>query len=183
MCGPIGSGALTLLLPTMRSDFQPKNAIPFWLRTVTFSFCLALAACSMGVVEGCGASGSSAAQPAAAGVPAITSVAPATVPAGSGPFTLEISGSGFAPQSIALWNGTSLTTIYISPTKLTAAVPASLASSTGAFTITVANPGGQSSSGSGTNVDVDNPAPTITSLSPQLIPPGSAATDVAIIGT
>jgi hypothetical protein len=35
------------------------------------------------------------------------------LPAGSGPFTLQISGGGFEPQSVALWSGTSLTTTYV----------------------------------------------------------------------
>jgi hypothetical protein len=166
----------------MPSHFLLKNAVPLRLRRLTFWFCLILIACFINVVAGCGASGSSASQPAAA-VLAITSVAPAKVPAGSGPFILQISGSGFAPQSVVLWSGTSLTTTYVSPTKLTASVPASFAASSGAFTITVANPGGQSSSGPGTSVDVENPVPTITSLSPQWIAPGSGTTDVAISGT
>lgn len=142
-----------------------------------------LAACALGAVQGCGGSGSAATPPPAAAVPAITAVAPSTVPAGSGAFTLAVTGSGFSPQSVVLWNGTSLTTTYVSATQLTAAVPAALAASAGAFTITVTNPGGQSSSGTGGSVNVQNPVPVITSLSPQYIAPGSPAADVTITGS
>src|ERR1700677_50832 len=52
--------------------------------------------------------------PAAA--PAVSSVARATVAAGSAAFTLQINGSGFVSGSAASWNGTNLTTTYVAAT-------------------------------------------------------------------
>ena len=76
--------------------------------------------------------------------PVIISVGPASIAAGSAAFTLQINGSGFVSGSVASWNGTSLTTTYVSATELKAAVPASLAATGGSFAIAVANPDGQS---------------------------------------
>jgi hypothetical protein len=167
----------------MRSHLLFKSAMPVRVQGMAFWVCLVLGTCFISAVAGCGESGSSAADPAAATL-AITSVAPATVPAGSAPFTLQISGSGFVPQSVALWNGTSLTTAYVSSTKLTAAVPASLAVSTGVFTITVANPGGGTSSGTApVVVTLGAPPPVITSVTPASIIVGSPDTPITIHGT
>jgi len=73
----------------------------------------------------------------AASPPLITSLSPATAAAGSAGFTLTVNGLGFAADAAAQWNGTALSTTFVSSTQLTAAVPASLLASTGAATITV----------------------------------------------
>jgi hypothetical protein len=105
------------------------------------------------------------------------------VPAGSEAFSLQISGTGFVSGSVASWNGTPLATTYTSTTALKAAVTAALAAGGGSFTITVANPDGQNSGSSSGHVVIDNPVPTIASLSPVSIAAGSTATNVTITGT
>ncbi len=114
--------------------------------------------------------------------PVITSVGPASIAAGSAAFTLQINGSGFVSGSVASWNGTSLTTTYVSATELKAAVPASLAATGGSFAIAVANPDGQKSGSSNPSVVVDNPLPSITSLSPASVIAGSGALSVVVTG-
>jgi hypothetical protein len=121
--------------------------------------------------------------PPSAAAPAVSSVAPATVAAGSTAFTLQINGSGFVASSVASWNGTKLTTTYVSATELQAAVPASLAAGAGSFTISVSNPDGQKSGSSNPSVVVDNPAPAITSLSPASANSGAGPLNVVVTGT
>jgi len=70
----------------------------------------------------------------------LTSLFPATVPAGNGAFTLTVEGNGFSADSVITWNGTALTTTHLSVTTLQAAVSASLVASIGTAPITIVNP-------------------------------------------
>lgn len=72
------------------------------------------------------------------GIPAITSISPSSRIAGSGAFTLTANGANFINGSTIQWNGTNLTTTYVSATQLTASVPATLIASAGSASITVA---------------------------------------------
>src|ERR1700723_354225 len=137
-----------------------RRVPPGWLSRLIFTAYLA------GVVLGYGGGSvagtpnppgnpSSPSTPALAS-PAVTSVAPATIPAGSAAFTLQINGSGFVSGSAVSWNGTSLTTTYISATELKAAVPAPLAATGGSFAITVADPDGLTSGSNKPKVVVVN---------------------------
>jgi len=69
--------------------------------------------------------------------PVITSLSPAAAAAGSAGFTLTVDGLGFAAGAVAQWNGTPLSTTFVSSTQVTAAVTANLLASTGTATITV----------------------------------------------
>jgi hypothetical protein len=73
--------------------------------------------------------------------PSITGIAPSPVIAGSGPFTLSVTGSGFVSGSTVLWNGSPLTTSFVSAAQLTASIPASLIATVGTASITVSNSG------------------------------------------
>jgi len=69
--------------------------------------------------------------------PVITSLSPSTAAAGSGDFTLTVNGTGFSGGATVQWNGTALTTTFVSATQLTAAVPGSLVASVGTATVKV----------------------------------------------
>lgn len=69
-------------------------------------------------------------------VPSLTNVAPNPLP--PGPFTLTLTGSRFVSGAQALWNGSPLSTNFVSSTQLTAT---GNASQLGNFSVTVANPG------------------------------------------
>src|SRR5439155_22274372 len=56
--------------------------------------------------------------------PTIAGIAPNAATAGSGAFTLTVTGAGFVDGSTVLWNSSGLATTFVSPTQLTAAVPA-----------------------------------------------------------
>lgn len=67
---------------------------------------------------------------------AIGTLRPASAVAGGPAFTLIATGVGFEPQSLLAWNGTALPTTYVSPTQLTAAVPATAVSAVGTASVT-----------------------------------------------
>ena len=77
-------------------------------------------------------------------MPTLTKIAPTSVDAGEPGVTLTLTGTGFTTSSSATWQlgktTASLTTTYLSPTSLTAAVPASLITKSGPAKITVSNP-------------------------------------------
>jgi hypothetical protein len=73
-------------------------------------------------------------------LPTITSLAPDHQTAGTGSFSLTVTGKNFVPNSTVRWNGLDLTTSYVSPTQLTAQVTAQLAANPGWMNITVFNP-------------------------------------------
>lgn len=77
--------------------------------------------------------------------PTITSFSPSSATAGSPTVTVTISGSGFAAGAIALWNGLTLTTNYVSATALTAQIPAGDLINQGTGQISVVNANGTSS--------------------------------------
>jgi hypothetical protein len=73
-------------------------------------------------------------------VPTLNNLSPDTVTAGSGGFTLTLSGSNFIPASVVQVNGSNRTTTFISSTQLTAAIPASDVGSSADLSVSVVNP-------------------------------------------
>jgi hypothetical protein len=89
--------------------------------------------------------------------PQLTSISPAAIGIGGGNLAqvaatstvVTVNGTGFAPQSTVIANGTPLATTFVSATQLTATVPASLVASPGVLQLTVSTPapgGGTTSS-------------------------------------
>jgi len=79
--------------------------------------------------------------------PVLTSISPTSMAEGSPGFTLTAIGSSFVNGSVIQWNGSALTTTFVSSTQLTALVPASDIASAGTANITVftTGPGGGTS--------------------------------------
>jgi len=69
--------------------------------------------------------------------PTISGLMPSSGKAGSSAFTLTVNGAGFAPGSVAEWNGTALPTTFVSNTTLTATVGTSLIANAGLAHISV----------------------------------------------
>src|SRR5439155_11798492 len=63
--------------------------------------------------------------------PSISSLSQTSAVEGSGAFTLTVNGSNFVPSSVVKWNGTTLSTTFISSSQLSAAVPAANVSDQG----------------------------------------------------
>ena len=80
-------------------------------------------------------------------VPTTSSLSQTSTPVGSSP-SLTVTGGGFVPGSTVQWDGTPVTTTYVSATKLTAELPATdtAAVTVGAITVANAAPGGGTSS-------------------------------------
>ncbi len=72
--------------------------------------------------------------------PSLTSVSPVRASGGGADLTLTLTGSGFVPNSSALWNGVGLETTYIGPTEVRASMTAQDLAQAGEFEVTVANP-------------------------------------------
>ena len=73
-------------------------------------------------------------------VPDLSSMDPISASIGSTDITLTLSGVNFIPKSVVRWEGAPLVTTYISPTQLTATVPAAQLASTGTFSVTITSP-------------------------------------------
>jgi hypothetical protein len=67
---------------------------------------------------------------------AIGSIAPASAVAGSQALTLTVTGVGFEPGAAVAWNGMALVTSFVSPTRLTASVPAADLTTAATATVT-----------------------------------------------
>lgn len=168
----------------MRSNnLLPSVTFRFSIAHSFAAFCIA----SLVVLSGCtgGAGGSGGSGVTTAPAPSITGVSPATAVAGSGPFTLSVSGSNFQAQAVVKWNGTALATTFVSASSLSAAVPASLTAAVATAAITVLNPDGQVSAGGSAaqQVTVTNPAPTLSAVSPLRLYAGSSDTTFTFTGT
>ena len=109
--------------------------------------------------------------------PSISGIAPTSANAGGAAFTLTVNGANFVSGAAVQWNGTALTTTYVSAAQLTAAVPASLIASAGTVNVAVAQPTGISGVATFT---INGVTPTITALNPSS---GAAGTSVAITGS
>ncbi len=154
--------------------------------------CLLAASLSLFIaLSGC--AGSSSAPPAsvttpppattpANPTPAITSITPASLLAGSPSQSLSIIGSGFIASTVAQLNGTALATTYQSVTSVTAVVPASAIAADGTEKITVSNPTPGGGSSPAQNYTIAVPTPGILAISPQAVLQG-AATLIAVSGT
>jgi hypothetical protein len=117
--------------------------------------------------------------------PTISSISPATTVAGSGNFTLTITGTNFVNGAVVRWNGSDRTTTFVSSTQLTAAIPASDVATAGTANVTVFNPapGGGTSNTAIFTIQASNPAPTISSISPATAVAGSDNFTLTITGT
>ncbi len=116
-------------------------------------------------------------------VPAITSLSPASATVGAAAQTLTINGSGFMSSSTVTYNGTGHAATYVNATQLKITLSTGDQATAGTYAVVVTNPtpgGGASNSVSFT---VNNPVPTLTSLSPTSATAGAAATTLTITGT
>jgi hypothetical protein len=95
--------------------------------------------------------------------PALSSLFPNIVDAGSSDTTVTVSGTGFAQQSVVTVGNTPLTTTFGSPSQLTATVLAAQLSETGTLQVAVSTP----SPGGGTSNAMPLTVIVVVALSPQ----------------
>jgi hypothetical protein len=113
---------------------------------------------------------------------AITGLNPSSTAAGGPEFTLIVNGTGFVSGAVVEWNGTALSTNYISPTQLTASVPGYLIANSGSASVTVLNPGATASAAASFTIS-SAPSLTITGLSPSSVIAGAATFALTVNGT
>ncbi|MGD0548908.1 MAG: IPT/TIG domain-containing protein, partial [Terracidiphilus sp.] len=113
----------------------------------------------------------------------MTSITPATAPAGAASLTLTVNGSGFLSSTTIQVGGVADATTYVSSTEMTAIVGPSQLASGAQLSVIALN--GSASSGSGTpvNLQVTNPVPAITQITPVSVVVGSVSQMVGINGT
>src|SRR5262249_28666005 len=119
-------------------------------------------------------------------LPTISGFNPTAIAAGSAAFTLKVLGNGFVPNAVVNWNGSPRATTYDNSGQLSAQITAADVATAGSASVTVVNPapgGGTSNTLSFTISSQPNPVPTLTSLSPNSIPAGSAAFILTVNGT
>ena len=74
-----------------------------------------------------------------------SALGPTSAPPGSPDVTLTVNGTGFVSSSVVKWNGTALSTQFISRSQLTATIPASRLAKAQTASVTVVNPASPSS--------------------------------------
>lgn len=119
-------------------------------------------------------------------VPTITSLTPNAAVEGSAAFLLTVNGSGFVNTSTVRWDGQNRQTEFVSTTQLRAQIQASDLVGQGQASITVVNPapGGGTSNVSIFNITAgQNPAPTLSSISPSSTNAGGPAFTLTATGT
>lgn len=119
-------------------------------------------------------------------LPKIRTLSPSNIEAGSTSFALNVIGSGFVESSVVNWNGNPKVTAFISPTQITASIPASDITVHGTANITVFNPypGGGTSNVVELIVNpIGSPLPTLISLSPTSAEMGGPPFTLTVNGT
>jgi hypothetical protein len=115
--------------------------------------------------------------------PQTTSLAPATVGAGSGPTDVVVTGLGFFITSQITFDGAPAATTYQDATHLKATLTALQLANAGPISVRVVN----SAPGGGTSAalafSVTNGVPTITTLNPPSVTAGSPDRTITIVGT
>ncbi|MCW5968285.1 MAG: hypothetical protein KIT57_07205 [Blastocatellales bacterium] len=111
----------------------------------------------------------------ASALPRISMLSPETRVPGDTAFTLTVIGTNFAPDAFVRWQGSPRMTTFISDTELEAQIPASDIAVGGNFVVSVVNPppGGGNSNNMIFRVEgTANPAPQLTSISPNTVVSG-----------
>ncbi len=116
-------------------------------------------------------------------VPTLTSIAPTQATSGAAAFTLSATGSGFVSGAKVRWNGVDLTTTFVSATQLTASVPAANVASAGTASVVVFNPAPGGGTSAAQTFTINNPVPTLASLSPSSATSLGSAFTLTVNGT
>jgi len=156
------------------------------MKRASSAVCLSFVLLINCLVTGCGGGSQSTPPPNQNPVPTLSSVSPNSATAGGAALTITATGSGFIATSAVEWNGAALTTTLVSGTSVTAQVPATDLATAGTANLTVVNPapgGGTSAAVTFTINQQPNPAPTISSISPDNAVMGGAAFTLTVAGT
>jgi len=114
--------------------------------------------------------------------PAIGSLDPPSVTAGSAAFTLVVQGSGFSPGAAVELNGAALSTTFVSSTQLAAQIMPAQVANAAQLNVVAVNPGPPPQT-SNTAILAVVSTPVINSLDPATVVAGSAAFTLTVRGS
>ena len=115
--------------------------------------------------------------------PSIGAIDPTSTVAGSGAFTLTVTGAGFIPSSVVRWNGSNRATSFANGNRLTASIPASDVAGAGSASVTVFNPGPGGGSSNEVAFAIIIPAPVLASINPTSATAGGPAFTLTVSGS
>ncbi|MFN7928978.1 MAG: BACON domain-containing carbohydrate-binding protein [Blastocatellia bacterium] len=122
-------------------------------------------------------------QTAANPLPTLTGLNPTSINAGNAAFNLTVTGTNFVNTSVVNWNGSLRVTTFVNATQLTAAITAADVAATGTASVTVTSPAPGGGTTGALNFAINNPAPTLTSISPTSTTAGGAGLTLTLNGT
>jgi hypothetical protein len=139
----------------------------------------------LALLSGCGGSSSNSGNttPIQQSPPTVTSISPTTVTAGSGDVILTVNGSGFLTTTTVQVGSVAEATSYVSATQLTATVPAAQVAVGGQFAVIALNGSASSGAGAAINLQVNNPAPVISQITPTTLSVGTVPVTIAVSGS
>jgi len=111
----------------------------------------------------------------------VSNISPSSATAGGPGFILTVLGNGFVQGSQVTFNLQSVPTNFMSSTELMATIPGSAIAVAGNPYVIVANPGGSASTPM--TFTVNNPPPATVTITPQILPAGSSALTLNVMGT
>ena len=116
-------------------------------------------------------------------VPTTISILPASTTAGGVQFMLTVSGTNFNASSTVDFNGSARATTFVSSTTLTATITAGDIATAGTASITVVNPTPGGGISNAQTFTINNPVPTLTSISSTSTNAGSSGFALTLTGT
>lgn len=119
--------------------------------------------------------------PSAVAAPVLASLLPGGANAGDPALLLTVVGSGFVDGAVVRWDGSDRPTTFVSASEVDGAIDVSDLATGKTVQVTVRNPGGGISSALA--FAVDNPVPTLSSLSTTNVAGGGAAFTLTALGS
>ena len=196
---PAGSPAFTLSVTG--SNFQPQ-AVVNWnasALTTTYSSSSALSAAVPASLVAAGSvanitvtnpggqtsAGGAASQQVAVNnpAPALSTVTPQSLYAGSPNTAFILIGTNFNSASVVMAGSTALATTFVNATQLTAAAPASLLAAAGTLSFSVSNPAPGGGASQSVSVTLLQPPPVLASLSPSTVTVGASQANISLTGS
>jgi uncharacterized delta-60 repeat protein len=116
-------------------------------------------------------------------VPVLTSLSPSSKTVGSPGFTLTVNGSNFVHGATVRWNNSARVTTFVSSVKVTAQILTSDLANAGTVPVIVTNPPPGGGASNSLTFTINNPRPTVTSISPASATAGGAAFTLTVNGS
>lgn len=116
-------------------------------------------------------------------VPTLTALNPNTANAGSQSLTLTVNGTNFVSGARVRWNGNERPTTFVNSTQLTASLTAADLAAAGTAQVTVLNPAPGGGASGALAFTINNLAPSVLNLTPNVAIAGSGAFTLTVNGS